>query len=584
MRFHAMRPRVTRPREMRSRASTVSPAITLVALLSVTPGVHAQCDTSAEGSEVVSGVVYDDLDQNGQRGSGESGVAGVSVSNGCQVARTDPDGLYEIRLAPGQILFVSQPTGYVVPVDENNLPLFYYSHYPDGTPTAIAGTTVDWLWPVIEPTGPLPPNIDFPLHRLSSRETRFTAHAFADPQARSDLGQDMLREDLVNTLLGNPYGAAFSITVGDVVFDNLGLYDRHKEMMGLVGIPQWNLPGNHDMNLESPDARYANETYKKHFGPTYYSFDYGNAHVVALNNVEYAGAGLRNADNNTYRGFISDDQLYWLERDLANVANDKLIVIATHISLISEASDGDPSHDASGPKTDNFDRLLELLRPFNSVYGLAGHDTSNSWKVEINHEHGWTGQPWLAHTLAEVRGSGWTRGPSDLRGVVDATMEDGNPNGFYLLKFDDVTLVPEFIPFPFGSDAAQRLRIVLDPQLEGTTDTSINRGVLLTDTKVVVNLFDGGERDTVSLSLDGGRLTPMRYVVRTDPFMERAYRRFAQTGDAFPTPAASAHIWEYDLPEGLAPGIHSVVVESEDEFGQRQRGVLSFEVTEEGSR
>ena len=563
---------------MKRSALALSPLAGLLASLLVTTGAYAQCDSMAEGSETVSGIVYDDLNQDGQHSSGEPGVAGVSVSNGCDVVLTGVDGLYEIGLAPEQILFVSQPTGYVVPVDENNLPLFFYSHYPDGTPTAIGGTSVEWLWPVIEPTGPLPDNIDFALHRVSSEETRFTAHAFADPQARSDLGEDMLREELVNTLLGNPYQAEFAITVGDVVFDNLGLYDRHKKMFGLIGIPQWNLPGNHDMNYESPNAHYANETYKKHFGPIYYSFNYANAHIVALNNVEYAGR--RGSDNGRYRGFISDDQIHWLERDLANVDRDKLIVIATHISLISEASDGDPSHDVTGPKTDNFDQLLELLRPFANVFGLAGHDTSNSWKVEINHEHGWTGQPWIAHTLAEVRGSGWTRGPKDLRGVAEAMMEDGNPNGFYLLKFDDVTLVPEFIPFPFGRDAAQRLRIVLDPELEDTTDGSINRGILQTDTKVVVNLFDGGERDRVGLSLDGGPLMPMRYVVRTDPFMERAYRQLADTPDAFPRPAASSHIWEFDLPEDLEPGIHSVVVESEDEFEQHQRGVLSFEVTE----
>jgi len=560
-----------------------SAAVTFLPLFLIASQVHAQCTALLGDSEMASGIVFDDLRQDGQRGAGEPGVARVSVSNGCEVVLTNSDGLYEIGLAPGQILFVSQPTGYVVPVDENNLPQFFYSHYPDGTPTSVEGTSVEWLWPVIEPTGPLPESIDFPLHRLSSQETRFTAHAFADPQARSDLGEDMLREDLVNTLLGNPYGAAFAITVGDVVFDNLALYDRHKEMMGLVGIPQWNLPGNHDMNLESPDAHWANETYKKHFGPIYYSFDYGNAHVVALNNVEYAGAGQRIANGGTYRGFISDDQMFWLERDLANVSNDKLIVIATHISLISEASDGDVSHDVTGPDTDNFDQLLTLLLPYDHLYGLAGHDTSNSWKVEINHEHGWTGQPWIAHTLAEVRGSGWTRGPKDLRGVADATMEDGNPNGFYLLKFDDVTLVPEFIPFPSGADATQRLRIVLDPELEAMGGSSINRGVLRPGTRVVVNLFDGGERDRVNLSLDGGRLMPMRYVVRTDPFMERAYRRFADTPDAYPIPKVSAHIWEFDVPEDLEPGIHSVVVESEDEFGQRQRGVFSFEVTAAGS-
>lgn len=566
---------------MKPHAIVASPLIALLISFPITSGLYAQCGVLAAGSGTASGRVFDDLDQDGEYGPGESGVAGVSVSNGCDVVPTDSDGLYEIGLAAGQILFVSQPSGYEVPVDDHNLPSFFYLHYPSGTPTAIAGTSVEWLWPTIEPTGPLPDRIDFPLHRLSSQETEFTAHAFADPQARTDVGEDMLREELVNTLLGNPYGAEFSLTVGDVVFDNLGLYDRHKEMIGLIGIPQWNLPGNHDINYESPNAHYANETYKKHFGPTYYSFNYGNVHVVALNNVEYAGAGDGGSGNGAYRGFISDDQILWLEQDLAQVPEDKLIVIATHISLISKASDGDPSHDVTGPYTENFDQLLELLRPFENVYGLAGHDTSNSWKVEINHEHGWTGQPWIAHTLAEVRGSGWTRGPRDLRGVADAMMEDGNPNGFYLLKFNDVTLVPEFIPFPFGSDAPHRLRVVLDPELVAPADGGINRGSLEPGTKVVVNLFDGGERDTVRISLDGGPSTPMRYVVRTDPFIERAFERFAGTDDAFVSPAPSSHIWEFDLPASLAPGLHHVIVETEDEFGQENRGVLSFELLAE---
>ena len=90
----------------------------------------------------------------------------------------------------------------------------------------------------------------------------------------------------------------------------------------------------------------------------------------------------------------------------------------------------------------------------------------------------------------------------------------------------------------------------------------------------------GGVRDSVRLSLDGGPLRPMCYVVRTDPFREKAYRQLADTRDAFPAPTTSAHIWEFDLPENLEPGIHSVVVESEDEFEQQQSGVLSFEVTE----
>ena len=551
--------------------------LVLIGLFSFAPEVHAQCGIDDSNREVARGVVFDDLNQDGRHDSVEPGIVDVSVSNGCVLVQTDSDGYYEIDLSANQILFISQPSGYVVPVDDNNLPQFFYSHYPTGSPTSIAGTAIEWLWPVIEPTGPLPESIDFPVHKLSSREIRFSAHAFADPQARSQRAEDMLREDLINTLLGNPYEAKFSITVGDIVFDNLDLYDRHKEMIGLIGIPQWNLPGNHDMNYESPNAIYANETYKKHFGPIYYSFNYGNAHIVALNNVEYVGAGQRGPNNRDYRGFISDDQMMWLEQDLATVPNERLIVIATHIPLIAEASDSNPASRITGPNTDNFDELLELLRPFDNIYGLAGHDSSNSWKVEINHSHGWTGQPWIAHTLAEVRGSGWTRGPRDLRGVADAMMEDGNPNGFYLLKFDDVTLTPEFIPFPFGRDATQRMRIVLDPELD-TIEDGINRGALRANTKVVVNLFDGGERDKVTIELDAGNPVSMQYVVRTDPFMEKIFRQYANTDNAFPRAVASAHIWEYELPTNLNPGLHNIVVESEDEFGQQQRGVFTFEL------
>jgi len=532
----------------------------------------AACPVINASTTIARGIVFQDLNRNGQAESGEPGVAKVSVSNGCGVVQTSTDGHYEIPLSPRQILFISQPSGYAVPVDENMLPQFFYRHYPDGTPSEIDGTSVQWLWSVIETTGPLPEKIDFPLYQLEESEMRFKAHGLADPQARTDLGEDMLREDLVNTLLDNPYDAKFVLTVGDVVYDNLALYDRHKKMIGLIGIPQWNLPGNHDINYESPNAYFANETFKKHFGPIYYSFQYGNVHIVALNNVEYAGAA-----NGGYRGAISTDQLDWLQQDLANVAKDKLIVIATHIPLLSEATDT-RGNSSQGPGTENLAELLKILEPFENIYGLAGHDTSNSWKVEINHDHGWTGKPWIAHTLAEVRGSGWDSGPADLRGVRNAMMHDGNPNGFYLLNFEDTKLTPQFIPFPNGESANKAMRIVLDPPLTVTDQESINRGKLKPNSKIVVNLFDGGARDSVSISLNGAEGQAMTYAVRTDPFMELQYQKYQSSDNPMPEPTLSAHVWEYELPGQLYPGIHSVIVRSEDEFGQRHQGHFTFEV------
>jgi len=534
----------------------------------------AQCGATGP-RETARGSVFVDSDGDGLQTGNESGLAGVAVSNGCDVVLTDDSGSYQISLAATEILFISKPAEYAVAVNEHNIPQFFYRHYPTGTPELIAGTAVEWLFPVTAPTGPLPDSIDFPLTQLPSADPAFRAHGFADTQARFELSQDMLREDLINPLIGNPYDVDFGLTVGDVANDNLAIYDRHKAMMGLMGIPQWYLPGNHDINFESPTGYFANETYKHHFGPSNYSFNHGEVHFVALNNVEYAGAG-REFDDGRYRGYIADDQLYWLERDLAQVSPEKLIVIATHIPLVAEADDG-RNPVATGPNTENFAQLLQILEPFDNIYALAGHDTSNSWKVEVGHGHGWTGQPWIAHTLAEVRGNGWTRGPADPRGVRDAMMEDGNPNGFYVLHFDGLDLTPEFIPFPFGPDAAQRLRISLDP-LPAAEEATINRGVLAANTTLVVNLFDGGIRDRVWASVDGGAEQAMRYTVRTDPYVERVHSAYEGTDDSFGSARRSSHIWELPLPDSLTPGLHHVVVTTLDEFGQRQRGNFTFEI------
>ena len=539
--------------------------------------VLAQCNNTRADAEIARGTVFLDANQNLLKEPVEFGVAGVVVSNGCNTVLTDSAGDYQISLAPTEILFISKPADYSTPVDENNIPQFFYRHYPNGTPNEITGTSVEWLWPVIEPTGILPDSIDFPLFPSTMANENFLAHAFADTQAQYGTGQDMVREELVNPLIGNPYGAKFGLTVGDVVFDNLGLYERHKAMMGLMDIPQWYLPGNHDMNFESPNGYFANETYKKHFGPTYYSFDYGNVHFVMLNNVEYAGEG-KDFGRSEYRGYINPIQLQWLQSDLNHIPPEKLLVIASHIPLIAEANDG-ISEPTTGPNTENFSELLQILEPFEHIYGLAGHDTSNSFKVEVNHNHGWTGSPWIAHTLAEVRGSGWVRGPKDLRGVRDAMMEDGNPNGFYVLKFNNTKLTPEFIPFPSGPDGTNRMRIMLDPIIDQAEGSSIHRGSLSDDTKIVVNLFDGGVRDMVWASLDGAADQLMTYTVRTDPFIELLFEEFLNSDDAYPTPDRSSHIWELPLPAGLNIGLHHIVVSSTDEFGQTQQGTFSFEIT-----
>lgn len=519
-------------------------------------------------AQTVRGTVYLDANKNGKLDSGEKGIPEVSVSNGVDVVRTDEAGRYDIELPEESILFISKPAGYNVPQNEVQLPQFYYLHYPNGS-----SEVAKWKWPVIEPTGPLPKTIDFPLLKGAVTNS-FKAMGFADPQTTRNEELDQMRKDMIDALFGNPYGAQFGMVAGDIVNDNLALYERHNRLMSLIGIPIWNVPGNHDTNPESPDQKYSTETYKSIFGPDYYSFDYGQVHFLALNNIGFLGKG------NGYIGKIDEEQMQWIENDLKEVPTNKLIMIITHIPLLTYANN---RTFPKGTNTQNFKELLKILSRFQYVYGIAGHDTSNSWKVEINHTHGWHGYPFIAHTLAEVRGSGWGRGPRDERGVRNNIMADGNPNGYYLFHFDSNSVKPRFIPA--GGDPTDRLSIMLDPKLihsdsvRQTHPLGLDRGVQPDKQHVVVNFFDGGARDTLWISLDGQDAVMMEYVERIDPSYALMYQKYQNSDVNVAHPEVSSHIWQSPLPK-LAPGIHSVEVLAKDEFGFEDQEVLTFEVLE----
>jgi hypothetical protein len=517
---------------------------------------------------IAKGTVFLDSNGNNQFDSQEKGLEGVKVSNGVDVVKTDAKGNYKIELPPESMLFISKPAKYTVPLNNVQLPQFYYLHFPEGTPKI-----ADWKWSTIEPTGPLPKTINFAL--LDGIQIdEFKAMGFADPQTTTNEELDMMRKDIIDALFGNPYNAKFGLVAGDVVNDNLALYERHNRLMSQIGIPIWNVPGNHDLNPESPNYKYATQTYKSVFGPDYYSFDYGQVHFLALNNVGYKGKGQG------YQGHIDAKQMQWIKNDLKDVPKDKLVMIITHIPLITYA---DNRTFPASINTINFKELLTVLKRFHYIYTISGHDTSNSWKVKVDHTHGWHGQPFIAHTLAETRGGGWHSGPRNEQGVRAATMEDGNPNGYYIFHFDGHKVKPQFVPA--GGDPTDRLRITLDPQLKYPDSLAqkhslgLDRGIQLVNTNIVVNFYDGGERDHITISIDGKTATPMKFTERTDPYYEREFNKFKGTSDSFGSPKVSSHIWQYELPK-LTPGIHVAIVKAVDEFGFEDEEKFTFEIME----
>ncbi|SDU61824.1 metallophosphoesterase N-terminal domain-containing protein [Jiangella alkaliphila] len=113
----------------RYRRAVYASLALLAALALIGPVATVVAETIAASAAQVSGVVFDDKNANGRQDAGEPGVAGVSVSDGVALIETDAQGRYELELDVDRrlsdMVFISQPSGYVLGTDEFMTPRFY---------------------------------------------------------------------------------------------------------------------------------------------------------------------------------------------------------------------------------------------------------------------------------------------------------------------------------------------------------------------------------------------------------------------------------------------------------------------------
>jgi hypothetical protein len=530
---------------------------------------------AAQGASVT-GIVFEDRSGSGRRQPGDPGVPGVLVSNGREVAKTDAGGRYSLPIEDEAVVFVVKPTGWMVPVEAGTmLPRFYYIHQPAGTPADL-----NLRFRGIDPTGPLPASVDFPLRRAAEPSV-FEVLLFTDPQPESPLEVDFVRDDVVNALIGTT--AAFGMTTGDIMFDDLSLYQRQNRIIGQIGVPWWNIAGNHDLNFEAPGTRYSRETFKRVFGPPHYAFEYGGALFLMLDNVEYLGTDRsRPHHDGKYQGRIGERQRAFIANVLKETPADRLVVVAMHIPLRTYI---DPQ--APGINTVDRGEFLKLIgeRPCVSFSGHT-HTTEHHY---FGAEDGYAGAtPHHHHVMTAVCGSWWS-GPFDHRGIATADSRDGSPNGFHVLAIDGNRYTTHFVPAkePNG----RQMRIALDSEFHrGSRELSreLPMSALLGSpipreatyaTDVVVNFFDGGPRSTVAYRIGARAPVPMTREARPDPFVEEVFARHERTKKPWVKAGASSHIWVARLPADLDAGTHCIEVTATDEYGRAHRDHLVLEVT-----
>src|SRR5262249_22606538 len=140
-------------------------------------------------------------------------------------------------------------------------------------------------------------------------------------------------------------------------------------IIGQIGVPWYNIGGNHDLNYEAPNAKHSRETFKRVYGPPHYAFEYGGALFLMLDNVNYFGFDpTRPRGGGKFEGRIAERQLAFIGNLLKETPAEKLIVACMHIPLRNYLDPNDPA-----TNTVNRGDFLNLICGHPNTVSLAGH-------------------------------------------------------------------------------------------------------------------------------------------------------------------------------------------------------------------
>ncbi|TDO03864.1 calcineurin-like phosphoesterase C-terminal domain-containing protein [Sunxiuqinia elliptica] len=519
--------------------------VILLALL----GLFSSYSVYSRTQSVVRGVVYEDSNQNNKKDRKERGIAGVAVSNGVAVVETNERGEYTLPLADDQIIFVIKPSGYTLPVNEYNLPQFYYIHKPNGSPELKYGGTA--------PTGDLPRSVDFGLY-ADDDQSQFRMLVFGDPQPYNMNQIDFFSRGIVEELKGID-NVAFGLSLGDLVGDNLDLFQPYKEAVQPIGVPWYNVMGNHDMNYDGEEDHLTDESFEKHFGPANYSFNHGKVHFIVLDDILYPDP----RDGKGYWGGFREDQLQFVENDLRLVPKDYLVVLAFHIPISEPA--GDPYRDADR------ERLFELLKDFPYTLSLSAH-THLQRQDLFDEKAGWQQDGFHHHYNVGTTSGDWYSGRLNENGVPYSTMRDGTPKGYAYLNFDNNQYRINYKVAGRSDD--YQFEIYAPKVVEQNKRTSAG---------IFANFFMGSERDSVFYRVDDGPWVQMHRVNDSDPSYLHVLHEYDFTEELLdgrrPSNAVDCtHLWRGRIPTDLEVGEHTIEIKATDLMGQTHTQTSTYRI------
>lgn len=498
----------------------------------------ASLSVAALGQSVAKGYVYEDLNGNGRKDRREKGIRGVAVSDGENIVTTDENGRYELPVKDHCVIFVIKPRGYISPVNDDFQTKSYYIHKPDGSPA--------YSHEASSPTGPLPESLDFPMRPYDDPEN-FKFFAFGDPQPYSLREVGFFSKAIVEEAK-NYDGVSFGISLGDIAGERPDLYRPYLEAMRGMGIPWYNVLGNHDRNYDATEDRLSNETFEATFGPTTHAFRFGNAHFILLDDILMSDP----PKGKPYVGGLREDQFTFVENYLKLVNKGELVILSYHIPIAFKKDQFLDSHRR---------RLFKILEGHN-VLALSAH-SHIQMQFLLGENLGWTGErPFHEYNVGTTNGD-WYSGKLNDRGLPDATMRDGTPQGYAIVTVENDKYIFDYKVAGKPSDCQMTVYAPeVIPYKQGGKYP------------VYVNFYIGENSDVVKFRVDKGEWKKMVRTEEPDPtFMNLVYE-WDRAGHALPgrrsnsVPAVTTHLWKATLDNTLEPGEHVIEIKAKDMFGR----------------
>lgn len=366
-------------------------------------------------------------------------LEGVVVSDGVKCVRTMFDGSFYItsEIANVKFVHVSTPTGYM-PVVSGGIPRFYKAK-ADITPVGGVYDFGDFvLTPVANPN-------------------RFTLLITADPQPRAnnwgldkiaykslDVCED-LYDELADVASDISDRAVYGICLGDIVHENMSLFNNYDTGLARLGYPTYNVIGNHDNDTSAADDDAGAAPFESHYGPRNYSFNIGGIHFVVLDNLIMKDNG--EGQLTAYDQGLTDAIWAWLQADLAYIPTSTKLMVCAHSPMFKQLKGSERTNSAKhGGHTSSVDGPAygygDLLDTYSEVHAWAGHThVGFNFIYSSTHRH----KRIQVHTLARSTGELWT----------NEYLAAGTPRGFTVVEVDNGNITWKFHPVTRQSGAFQ---------------------------------------------------------------------------------------------------------------------------------